>query len=617
MGSSVDRISFFTSLKDLKNYSWGFLAQDVSAGFSVALLSVPQAMAYAMVAGLPLSCGLLAVIFSSLIAATWGSSRHLIVGPSNAIAIMVQSGTSQILFNYFRDLDGPEREWMAVQILTQLTLLVGIFQILVASFKLGRLTQFVSHSVVVGYVVGTAIAIVIDQFYIFLGIPPMEGVHAFYEKAWYLVSHLSQFHLPTLLISLGSLFLIVAFRQKDKRIPGAAIAFGFMAIAVQLMGLNVEGGESFVGERLQQVALVGDTGEVYTGLPALSFPYFNTRILSSVVPVAFAIALMSILESAAVAKSIAAITGQRLSLNQDIFGIGLGNFCGSFLGGAMPISGSNSRSILNYISGAQTRFAAIFGAIFVATFLLAFGFFITRIPVGSLAALLIVTAVSIVNRKQFLLCLKATNSDALVLWITILSCVFLSLDVAFYIGVVISITLYLKKAAIPQLIEYGIDDSGKWCSADAARKNDKKKIRVIKVKGELFFGAADLFQSTLKSIAEDDTTTKVIILQLKHARDLDATGCLALHQLYNYLQSSGRHLILSGLTFPTWEVLSNSALIDLIGKENLFFLNERRPHLHMKKALRRAESLLCATSTSLESESLDLAGENYLEARAD
>jgi SulP family sulfate permease len=616
MSASSDRISLVASIKDLKKYSWAAFSQDVSAGISVALLSVPQSMAYALVAGLPLSCGLLAAIFSSLIAAAFGSSRHLVVGPSNAIAILVQSGTSQILFNYFRDLDGLDRELMAVQILTQLTILVGLFQIAVASLKLGRLTQFVSHSVVVGYVVGTAIAIIIDQFYIFLGISPMEGVHSFYEKSWYLLSHLSQFHAPTLIISLVSLFLIVLLRQKDKRIPGAAITFAFMAMVVQLMSLSPEGVDTYIDGQLQQILLVGDTGDVYSGLPSLAFPYFNTRIISSLLPVAFAIALMSILESAAVAKSIAAVTGQRLSLNQDIFGIGLGNFMASFLA-SMPVSGSNSRSVLNYISGAQTRFAAIFGAIFVAIILMAFGFFISRIPLGSMAALLIVTAVSIVNRKQFLLCLKATNSDAFVLWVTILSCVFFSLDVAFYIGVILSITLYLKKASIPQLIEYGIDDSGKWCSTDTENKQDKKKIRVIKVKGELFFGAADLFQSTLKSIAEDDTTTKVIILQLKNARDLDATACLALQQLYNYLHSSGRHLILSGLTFPIWEVLSNSALIELIGKENLFFLNERRPHLHMKKALRRAEILLCAPSSDSNQTVLEIANKNYLEVRVD
>jgi len=616
MSASTDRISLVASIKDLKKYSWDSFSQDVSAGISVALLSVPQSMAYALVAGLPLSCGLLAAIFSSLIAAAFGSSRHLVVGPSNAIAILVQSGTSQILFNYFRDLDGLDRELMAVQILTQLTILVGIFQIAVASLKLGRLTQFVSHSVVVGYVVGTAIAIIIDQFFVFLGISPMEGVHSFYEKAWYLLSHLSQFHAPTLIISLASLFLIVLLRQKDKRIPGAAITFAFMAMVVQLMGLNSDSADSYANGQLQQILLVGDTGDVYSGLPSITFPYFNTRIISSLLPVAFAIALMSILESAAVAKSIAAVTGQRLSLNQDIFGIGLGNFFASFIS-SMPVSGSNSRSVLNYISGAQTRFAAIFGAIFVAIILMAFGFFITRIPLGSMAALLIVTAVSIVNRKQFLLCLKATNSDAFVLWVTILSCVFFSLDVAFYIGVILSITLYLKKASIPQLIEYGIDDSGKWCSTDSQNKQDKKKIRVIKVKGELFFGAADLFQSTLKSIAEDDTTTKVIILQLKNARDLDATACLALQQLYNYLHSSGRHLILSGLTFPTWEVLSNSALIELLGKENLFFLNERRPHLHMKKALRRAEILLSTVPKVSDSAVLEFANKNYLEARVD
>lgn len=616
MSSSTDRISFLANIEDFKKYSWEMLTHDVSAGISVALLTVPQAMAYALVAGLPLSCGFLAAIFSSLVAAAFGSSRHLIVGPSNAIAILVQSGTSQILFNYFRDLEGVDREIMAVQILTQLTMLIGVFQILIASLKLGRLTQFVSHSVVVGYVVGTAIAIVIDQFFVFLGIPAMKGVHSLFEKGLYLASHIMQFHPPTLLVSLASLVLIIILRRKDKRIPGAAITFAFMATVVQLMGLNSTDSSVFVDGKLQQVMLVGDAGEVYGGMPTIALPYFSTRIMSSLIPVAFAIALMSILESAAVAKSIAAVTGQRLSLNQDIFGIGLGNFIAAFVG-AIPVSGSSSRSILNYLSGAKTRFAGIFGAIFVGIILMAFGFFVTRIPLGSMAALLIVTAMSIVNRKQFLLCLKATNSDAFVLWVTILSCVFFSLDVAFYIGVILSITLYLKKASIPQLVEYGIDDSGKWCSSDTENKQDKKKIRVIKVKGELFFGAADLFQSTLKSIAEDDTTTKVIILQLKNARDLDATACLALQQLFDYLKSSNRFLILSGLTFPTWEILSNSSLIELIGKENLFFLNERRPHLHMKKALRRAEILLDLRPNALNRASIEVKGNDFLEVRAE
>jgi SulP family sulfate permease len=188
--------------------------------------------------------------------------------------------------------------------------------------------------------------------------------------------------------------------------------------------------------------------------------------------------------------------------------------------------------------------------------------------------------------------LKATSSDAFVLWITLLSCIFFSLDIAFYIGVVLSITLYLKKAAMPQLVEYDIDDSGELVNLNFCRMQEHKTIRVIKVEGELFFGAADLFQTTLKAFAEDDTSTKVIILQLKNTRDMDATVCLALQHLHDYLKSSGRQLICCGLTAPIWDVLSHSGVVDLIGKENLFLFDERHPHQYMQRAIKRAKQIV-------------------------
>ena len=187
--------------------------------------------------------------------------------------------------------------------------------------------------------------------------------------------------------------------------------------------------------------------------------------------------------------------------------------------------------------GPKTRLSALFNSLFVCLILLAFGFLIRHIPVTAFSALLIVAAGSIVNFKQLFLCLKATRSDATVLVLTLLSCIFFSLDIAFYIGVALSITLYLKKAAIPQLVEFTVDESGVLHSIDHAHLHEPRKIRFIKVEGELFFGAADLFQSTLKSITEDDTTTRVIILQLKNARDIDATACLACSSSMNILKT--------------------------------------------------------------------------------
>lgn len=594
----VEDISFTPFQKEIAGYSPDTLRQDLLAAFSVALLTIPQAMGYALLAGLPLSCGLFAAIFSAFVAASMGSSRHLVVGPSNSMAILVQAATSEILFAYYRHLTGAERDMMAIQILSQLVFLTAFLQILAAFFKLGRLTQFVSHSVIVGYIAGTAMAIVINQSFSFFGIERMAGNPSFYERTLYLFTHWQQIHLPTAAVGVGSLILILIVKRIDKRLPAGVLAFFVAALAVYWLDLSAYGADSglinpYEGEGVSKVLLVGELGGTTDLSLHLEFPYFDTGIMNELLPVAFALALLSIMESTAVAKSIAACSGQRLSTNQEIFGVGIGNMISAFVG-AMPVSGSSSRSSLNFKSGGQTRFAAIFSATFVGLLLYSFSFLINHIPLAAMAALLLVSSLSIVNPKQFFLCLKATRSDGFVLWVTFLSCFFFSLNVAFYIGVAMSIIFYLNKAAEPHLVEYDIDDAGELVNIHPGYAQEHKSIRVIKVEGELFFGAADLFQTTLKAFAEDDTSTKVIILQLKNARDIDATVCLALQQLHDYLQGSGRHLIACGITAPVWEVLSDAGIVEQIGKDNLFLFDAHHPHAHMQRAIQRAKLLSVA-----------------------
>lgn len=587
--SAADEITLLPFKKEALSYRWKMLQQDLHAAFAVALLTLPQVLGYSVLVGLPLFCGVFAAIYSAAIAAFFGSSRHIVVGPSNAMAILVQSGAAQILYTYYRDLSGPEKEFAAIQIITLISFLVGVLQILIAVFKLGRLTQFVSHSVIVGYMAGTSIAIVISQLYALLGIS-MPGVNSFFERAVYFVTHLSQIYWPTAIIGVCSLLLLIALKKMDKRIPSSLIVFFLAGLVVNYFGLNDYDPNAVDDSR--RTLLVGDISSVFDVIPIIQWPFFDLRILNAALPVACAVAIVSMLESISVAKSIAASTGQRLSVNQDIFGLGLGNLCGAFISG-IPIAGSPSRSALNFSYGAQTRFAAILSALMVALILYLFDFIVSLIPLASLAGLLLYTVTNIVNSKQFFLCAKATGSDAFVLWLTTLSCVFFSLDVAFYIGIAVSITLYLKKAAIPQLKEYDVDEFGELHNLDAANPHDEhRKIRVIKVEGELFFGAADLFQTALKAIAEDDTSTRVIILQLKNARDIDATACLALQQLFEYLKKSDRHLIACGLTWQIWEVLSDSGTVEVIGKENLFVFDERHPHDYMQKALLHAKRLI-------------------------
>ncbi len=601
-----DELSLKAFQKDFERYSWNALRSDLIAGLAVAMLTLPQALAYSLVAGLPVSTGLYASIFSAIIVAFFGSSRHLIVGPSNAIAILVQGGISSTLFTYYRDVTGPAKEELALQILTQLVLLVGFIQILAAFLKLGRLTHFVSHTVIVGYISGVALALVINQLFPLLGMSVPLGVSSLYERSFYILTHLPAMHWPTALIGVTCFFFLIGLKRIDRKIPAGAIMLVTVAILAYFLGYFFSYFEandyqfldwSMITSLAQDISVVGDTkGDGF--IPQWDWPYFDPGIMNNLLPVAFAIALLSVMEASSTAKSIAASSGQHLSTNQEIFGLGMGNFFSAFIG-AMPVSGSPSRSALNYENGAKTRLSAVFNSLFVFLGLFAFGFLIRHIPVTAFAALLIVSAGNIVNFKQLFLCLKATRSDAFVLVLTLLACLFLSLDIAFYIGVAMSITLYLKKAAIPQLVEFTVDESGILHSVDHTQLHEPRKIRFIKVEGELFFGAADLFQSTLKSITEDDTTTRVIILQLKNARDIDATACLALQQLYDYLKSSGRHLIGCGITHQIWDVLSDSGMVELMGKNNLFIFDERHPQLSMQKAFLRAYDLLKVEATKV------------------
>jgi len=592
-----DDISFASIRQDIEGYSWSKLRADFLAGLGVAFVTVPQAMAFALVAGLPLSCGLFAAIYSAIIASLFGSCRHLIVGPNNTIAILVQFGTASILYSHFRDITGPERDMIALQILTQLTFIIGLFQCLAAFLKLGKLTQFVSHSVVVGYLGGTALALVVGQLFIFLGISNPDNPASIFSQILYIFSHIRDIHWPTAFIGLGSLFILIAL-SRYKQFPGAVVVLVLAGLVVHFFGMSTYSDWAPFGNTgalNSNVILIGDTGMLKDIFPSIGLPRFDFSIMSELISIAFAVAILTAVETCLVAKSITASSGQQLSVNQEIFGLSLANFFSSMIG-ALPSSGSVARSFLLYRNGAKTHFAGVFSAFSVGIIMFVFGYFVQRIPLTALSAILLLASARIVNFQHMLLCLKSTRADALVLIATLLACLFFGLNVAFYVGVILSITFYLTKAAVPYIVECSYDDSGQIDSTHVATSQASGKIRVLNVQGELFFGAAELFQKTLKSIAKNDDL-KVIVLRLKNARDIDATACLAIQHLNQYLRESGRYLLLCGLTYPTWEVLSSSGTVKAVGKENLFVVEEHQPRVSLQRALKRAKSLVADSET--------------------
>lgn len=578
---------------DIAGSNWQSLRRDLIAGFAVALLTLPQAMAYALMAGLPIACGLFAAVLATCISSLFGSSRHLVVGPTNTIAILVQAGTAELLYTHYRDVSGPMREMLSLQIVTELTVLVGLFQMFAAFSGMGRLTQFVSHSVVVGYMTGTAIALGVNQLFLFCGFDAPAGMVSVYQKVFYLLTNLHRTELVSLGVALACLPFLFYQKYSSTRLPAAGITLTVSALFFFVLRSYPEW---FGNSPLQDVQLVGDAGLIGPIVPQWVSVPFDMTWINTLFPIALAIALLGMLEVSVIGKGIAAKSGQHLSVNQEIFGLGLGNLISGFVG-AMPSSGSSSRSFLNYSSGAKTRLAGASSGIFIFLILFGFSDLLQFVPMGAFAAMLFVTALGLVDGKQFLLCLRANGPDAFVLFVTILSCMIFSVDVAFFIGIGLSITFYLNKAATPYLVENRMNDSGDM-QPSSAHSGANKEIRMISVHGELFFGAADLLHTTLKTLAAEDQKIRVLIIRLKHARDVDATACLALLQLHRYLIDSSRFLVICSITPPVWDVLCNSGVADEIGRNNLFLQNAEDSQQAVKLAWRRARSLVSPQSVT-------------------
>ena len=386
--------------EDLKTYRLALFRRDIGAAFCVALLALPQAMAYAFLADLPATAGIWSVIFGTIFTAALGQSRLLVSGTTNTIAIMIQSGTSEILSTYYRGVVDAQREMLALNIVLQLVLCIGIFQIAASFLRLGRLTQFASRSVIVGYTAAAALAIVVTQLFHFFGIPEMEEYSPIYQQGWYFLTHLFLIKPVTILLAASSLFLIVFLYRISQKIPAAALVFGLAALVVGVFHLS-------------NVSLLQDVVPFEITTPHFILPSFDLRILGKLIPLAFALTLMSSVEATAIGRFYASAKEPYYNDNQEIYALGVSNFLSAFLGG-MPSSGSFSRSALNYATHAKSRFAAIFSGILAYLCIAALGFWVGKIPVAALSALMIFTAYTMINYRDLFLCLRATRSGYMV-----------------------------------------------------------------------------------------------------------------------------------------------------------------------------------------------------------
>lgn len=558
--------------REIRRYNRAKFRADVVAGATVALTTIPQAVGFALVAGLPVPAVLACAIVGGAMCALLSSSRHLVFGPTNTISIIVAGMLAAL----------PETGLTSLQKVLVFGCLVGLIQVGAGLLKLGSLTQFVSRSVVIAYAAGVAVLIAAGQVGNLAGIGQPEQVDLINVVRHLTISVLTlEFHRPTALVGASSLLLLLVVRRLRPNWSEGLVLLVAATTASYFLDLSSRG-----------VEIVRDAGEVGGVMPLFTgFPLSGegAELIPLVFSAALAAAILGMLEGISITQSIATRSGQDVDPNRELVAMGAGNFAATAFG-AMPGSASFVRSAVNHQAGGRTQLAAVFSSVVLLGVLLFFAPWTNFIPTAALAALLIMVAWRLVDWAGIAVVRQATRADAMVFWTTFVSVLFLDLDTAIYAGVGVSLAAFLHKASTPTLQEYTFNDSGNLTALDEEQQRSHAQISIIHVEGDLFFGAASLFQSQVRRLATD-RDVKVFILRMKNARHLDATTVLALIELFGFLRASGREMLISGVTGEVEAVLERSGALAIIGRGNVFPA-EANPTLSTKRALERAKELL-------------------------
>lgn len=585
--AASNQLRLFPFRKNIAGYTSLDGKADLRAAMNIALLAIPQGMAYAAIAELPILYGIVCSAIAAIIAPLFASSRHTILGPTNATSLMV--------FSFFAA--GTYTSVEKLNLMPLLVLMVGVICLIGAILKAAELVQYVSQSVLVGYITGAAILIMINQGKHLFGVanvvaPASNFFGMFSELAAANRAYLWQ---PAVL-GFGTLAIFLAMTKWLKALPNFAISLTIASLVSTIIASQSPSWTAAV-PTFPTFAL----NDLTLRLPEPTRAGFFGDI-SNLLGVAVAIAFLASLENTVMAKSLASRTGSRTEINQDMMAVGMSNLACAFTA-AMPASGSLTRSALNYESGARSGVSSILSGIFCLIALFLFAFLtpnpVAFIPKAALAGLVIAVAASLIKKKNIRICLRSTPEDGGVLILTFLTALIFPLYVAIFIGVSLSIFLFLRKVSRPHLVEYEVSDDGELRELDQKQKRPNPAISIVHVEGSLFFGAAELFQTQVQRLVVDPNI-KVIILRLKNAHHLDATSVMSLRELIRFVRSKDRHLIVSGATRDVYKVLKSSGVLETLqrgcrreeGQTNLFFYAPSNPNISTRDALIRAQELL-------------------------
>lgn len=546
---------------------------DLRSGINVALLALPQGMAFALIAGVAVPYGIACAAVAAVAAALFCHSSHIALGPTNATAFTV--------FSFFATYPALGARQDALMPL--LAILLAILFITGAFLHVAELVQYISRSVMVGYISGAALLIMTAQMKDVLGImlanPGETMPRTFFTTMGRLMDRAAATSPASVAMAACTILILLGLEKWRPRWPSFALALaGTTALACALAQFF----PAFAGLARLESFVIND---LHPRLPTGSATMLDD--LGALFGLAMAVAFIGALETSVMVKGMASRSGEKINLDQDMFGVGMANLASVFVGG-MPVSSSLTRSAMAYNAGGKSRVAMLVNGLTVAGLALALGPLIGLVPRAVLAGLVMAVAWRLFNLRQLRICLTSTRSDAATLIVTVLATLLVPLYVAIFTGVALSVMLYLRKAAHPELVEYEFTESGALAETNARRI---PAISIVHVEGDLFFGAADLFRTQVQRTMLDPML-KVIILRLRNARNLDATSVMALEDLIRVAREKNRHIIISGVTKGVYRVLRNSGVIDVLGRRNLFMHSTGNPNVSTRHALLRAQEIL-------------------------
>jgi len=550
------------------------LRADALAGLTGAVIVLPQGVAFATIAGLPPEYGLYTAMVTPVIAALFGSSYHLISGPTTAISIVVFAAISQ-------HVEPGTSEFISLTL--TLTFLAGVYQLAFGLARLGALVNFVSHTVVIGFTAGAAILIATSQMQHVLGIAIPKGES--FIQVWIDVFNMSgDINGYVLLVAVATLMTAVLTKRFLPRLPNLLIGM----VAGSLVALLLK-------DSTQAIALVG---KIPAQLPPLSSPDFSLTTIKMLAPQAFAIALLGLIEAVSISRAVATRSHQRINANQEFTGQGLSNIVGSFFS-SYAGSGSFTRSGINYSAGAQTPMSAIFAAFFLLLIILLIAPLTAYLPIAAMGGIIFIVAYNLVDFHHIKQITRYSRSETAILATTFLSTLFLELEFAIYLGVLLSLVFFLARTSSPEIPTLTLDTdkaTGKRKLMTTSKKplTECPQIKIIRIDMSIYFGSISHIQNKIQQIVENEGIKHILIVASR-INFIDLSGAEMLVNENNRLKKSGGGIYFTGLKASVYEFTAKACFIKKIGGDQ-FFDHKQKAIASIYKKLEQDRCVACTAN---------------------